>query len=202
MNSEKINTADVLIVDDNLEDLTVLKKMLEEQNYRVRPAINGEIALRAVSSSPPEMILLDIRMPEMDGYEFCQRLKSADKTKSIPVIFISALVELNDKVRAFSLGGVDYITKPFQDKEVLERVKTHITIHRLQKHLEDRNDKLQKALDEIKTLQGFIPICAWCKKIRDDEGFWKQVEVYFAERSDAMFTHGICPDCKEKCASA
>jgi PleD family two-component response regulator len=198
MNSEKSNAGDVLIVDDVPEDLTILRKMLEEQNYRVRPAINGTVALRAVSSSPPEIILLDILMPEMDGYEFCQRLKSDEKTKFIPVIFISALAELNEKVKAFSLGGVDYITKPFQDKEILTRVKTHLTIRRLQQHLEEKNNKLQKTLDEIKTLQGIIPICASCKNIRDDEGFWKQVEVYFTERSDAMFSHSVCPDCREK----
>ncbi len=202
MNREKINAGDVLIVDDVTEDLTILRKMLEEKNYRVRPAINGEIALRAVSSSQPEIILLDIRMPEMDGYEFCQRLKSGEKNKSVPVIFISALAELNDKVKAFSLGGVDYITKPFQDKEVLARVKTHLTIRRLQQHLEEKNDKLQKALGEIKTLQEIIPICAWCKMVRDDEGFWKQAEDYFFELSNIKFTHGICPDCTKKCASA
>ena len=202
MNSENINAGDVLIVDDTPEALTILKKMLEEQNYRVRPAINGEVALRSVNYSPPEIILLDIRMPEMDGYELCQRLKAGEDTKSIPVIFTSALNGLEDKVKAFSLGGVDYITKPFQDKEVLARIKTHLTNRRLQQQLEKRNNKLQKALDEIKTLRGIIPICAWCKKIRDDEGFWEQVEDYFTERSDAMFSHGICPDCLEKCASA
>lgn len=198
MGGEKTNAGDVLIVDDVPENLTVLKQMLEEQNYRVRPAINGEIALRAVNSSPPEIILLDIRMPGMDGYEFCRRLKSVESTKSIPVIFISALDELNDKVKAFSLGGVDYITKPLQEEEVIARVRTHLTIRRLQQSLEEKNDNLQKAMGEIKALQGIIPICAWCKNIRDDEGFWKQVEVYFTERSDAMFSHGICPDCKEK----
>ena len=198
MGSEITNAGDVLIVDDVPENLTVLKQMLEEQNYRVRPAINGEIALRAVNSSPPEIILLDIRMPEMDGYEFCRRLKSVEKTRSIPVIFISALDELNDKVKAFSLGAVDYIAKPLQEEEVIARVKTHLTIRRLQQSLEEKNNNLQKAMGEIKALQGIIPICAWCKKIRDDEGFWKQVEVYFTERSDVMFSHGVCPDCKEE----
>jgi len=198
MGSEITNAGDVLIVDDVPENLTVLKQMLEEQNYRVRPAINGEIALRAVSSSPPEIILLDIRMPGMDGYEFCRRLKSVEKTRSIPVIFISALDELHDKVKAFSLGGVDYIAKPFQEEEVIARVRTHLTIRRLQQSLEEKNDNLQKAMGEIKALQGIIPICAWCKKIRDDEGFWKQVEVYFSERSDVMFSHGVCPDCREE----
>ncbi len=195
MKSEKHNAGDVLIVDDVPENLTVLKKILEEQNYRVRPAISGEIALKAVNSRPPEMILLDIRMPGMDGYEFCQRMKSNEKTKDIPVIFISALTELDDKVKAFALGGIDFITKPFQEKEVLARVNTHLTIRRLQQRLEEKNETLQKALDEIKVLKGIIPICAWCRKIRDDEGFWKQVEDYIAEHSEAMFSHGICPDC-------
>ena len=160
MNSENFNAGDVLIVDDAPESLTILKKILEEQNYRVRPAINGEIALRAVDSNPPEIILLDIRMPDMNGYEFCQRLKAGDKTKSIPVIFISSLAELDEKIKAFSLGGVDYITKPFQGKEVLVRMRKHLKIHRLQQHLEEKNDTLQKALDEVKTLQEIIPICA------------------------------------------
>ncbi len=202
MKGDNTNAGDILIVDDTPEDLTILKSMLEEQNYQVRPAINGEVALRAVRSYLPEIILLDILMPEMDGYEFCRQLKSYKGTDSIPIIFISALAELNDKVKAFSSGGVDFITKPFQDKEVLARVKTHLTICRMHKQLEKKNDSLLKALIEINTLQGFIPMCAWCKKIRDDAGFWNQVDEYFAERSDATFSQGICPDCIDKGPSA
>jgi response regulator RpfG family c-di-GMP phosphodiesterase len=134
----------------------------------------------------------------MDGYEVCRQLKSEEKTRGIPVIFISALNELEDKVKAFSLGGVDYITKPFQAEEVLARVKTHLTLRNLQKSLEDKNTQLQKALDEIKILQGIIPICANCKKVRDDKGFWNQVETYISKHSEAEFSHSICPPCAKE----
>jgi PleD family two-component response regulator len=185
-------------VDDTPDNLTVLRQMLAEQNYMVRPALNGEIAIKAVNMSSPDLILLDIRMPGMDGYEVCKQLKSEEKTRSIPVIFISALNELDDKVKAFSLGGVDYITKPFQAQEVLARVKTHLSLRSLQKSLEDKNTQLQKALDEIKILQGIIPICANCKKVRDDKGFWNQVETYISKHSEVEFSHGICPTCAKE----
>jgi CheY-like chemotaxis protein len=103
MKGDNTNAGDILIVDDTPEDLTVLKSMLEEQNYRVRPAINGEVALRAVRSYLPEIILLDILMPEKDGYEFCRQLKSCEGADSIPIIYVSALAELNDKVKPFRL---------------------------------------------------------------------------------------------------
>ena len=188
---------DILIADDTPEHLTVLRQMLAEQNYMVRPALNGEIAIKAANESPPDLILLDIRMPGMDGYEVCQQLKSEEKTRKIPVIFISALNELDDKVKAFSLGGVDYITKPFQTEEVLARIKTHLKLRNLQKKLEDKNAQLQNALEEIKTLQGIIPICANCKKVRDDENYWNEVEGYL-KKLDIMLSHSVCPDCSKK----
>ena len=197
-NNQQPFVHDILIVDDTPDNLTVLRQMLAEQNYMVRPALNGEIAIKAVNMSSPDLILLDIRMPGMDGYEVCKQLKSEEKTSRVPVIFISALNELDDKVKAFSLGGVDYITKPFQAEEVLARVKTHLTLRSLQKSLEDKNTQLQKALDEIKTLQGIIPICANCKKVRDDKGFWNQVEIYISKHSKAEFSHGICPTCAKE----
>jgi PleD family two-component response regulator len=197
-NNQQAYIHDILIVDDTPENLTVLRQMLAEQNYMVRPALNGEIAINAVNMSSPDLILLDIRMPGMDGYEVCKQLKSEEKTRRIPVIFISALNELDDKIKAFSLGGVDYITKPFQAEEVLARVKTHLTLRSLQKSIEDKNAQLQKALDEIKTLQGIIPICANCKNVRDDKGFWNQVETYISKHSEAEFSHSICPPCAKE----
>ncbi len=194
-NNQQTFIHDILIVDDTPENLTVLRQMLAEHNYMVRPALNGEIAIKAVNTSSPDLILLDIRMPGMDGYEVCKQLKSEEKTRRIPVIFISALNELDDKIKAFSLGGVDYITKPFQAEEVLARVKTHLTLRSLQKSLEDKNAQLQKALDEIKTLRGILPLCSFCKKIRDDKGYWEQVDVYIHKHSQADISHSICPDC-------
>ena len=197
-NNQQTFIHDILIVDDTPENLTVLRQMLAEQNYMVRPALNGEIAIKAVNTSSPDLILLDIRMPGMDGYEVCKQLKSDEKTSGIPVIFISALNELDDKIKAFSLGGVDYITKPFQAEEVLARVKTHLTLRSLQKSIEDKNAQLQKALDEVKILSGFLPICSSCKNIRDDKGYWNQIENYISKHSEAEFSHSICPECAKK----
>ena len=132
----------ILIVDDHAENLRLLSQMLIRAGYRVRVAKTGARALESVHASPPDLILLDIMMPEMDGYVVCEQLKSdiADGTIAvdIPVLFISALDQAIDKVRAFSVGGVDYITKPFQVEEVLARVQTHLTLRRLQLDLEAR----------------------------------------------------------------
>jgi PleD family two-component response regulator len=192
------NEGSILIVDDKPENLTVLRQILTEHGFRVRPAISGEIALKTVQADLPDLILLDIVMPNMDGYEVCRKLKADEQTRQVPIIFISALDELADKVKAFSAGGVDYITKPFQIEEVLARVNTHINLHSLQRRLEKKNIELQKALDEVKQLRGFLPICASCKNIRDDQGYWESIEIYISNHSEAQFTHSICPDCATK----
>jgi PleD family two-component response regulator len=137
-------TNGILIVDDTPANLKVLISMLSEQGHRVRPAINGNLALTAAQKAPPDLILLDISMPDMDGYEVCRRLKADEITRDIPVIFISALNEPLDKVKAFTVGGVDYITKPFHVEEVLARVKTHLTLHQLQTQLAETNQDLEK----------------------------------------------------------
>jgi len=188
----------ILIVDDTPENLTVLRQILNEQGYRVRPALSGGIALKTIKADRPDLILLDIVMPEMDGYEVCAILKADKTTRDIPVIFISALKEIEDKVRAFSEGGVDYISKPFQAEEVLARVNTHLTLYSLVNRLEEKNIKLQKTLDEVNQLRGLLPICASCKKIRDDKGYWNILETYIEKYSAASFSHGMCPDCAKK----
>ena len=134
--------ADILIVDDTLPNLRLLADMLNNHHYKVRGASSGKMALKAARLSPPDLILLDIMMPEMDGYEVCRQLKERDSTCDIPIIFISAINETMDKVKAFALGGVDYITKPFQLEEVLARVKTHLSIQQLQRQLQEKNIEL------------------------------------------------------------
>ncbi|MCP4720154.1 MAG: response regulator [Desulfobacteraceae bacterium] len=188
----------ILIVDDTPENLTVLRQILNEQGYRVRPALSGEIALKTIQADLPDLILLDIVMPGMDGYEVCTKLKADKATRDIPVIFISALKEIEDKMRSFSKGGVDYISKPFQAEEVLARVKTHLTLYSLLNRLETQNIELKNALDEVTQLQGLLPICASCKKIRDDKGSWNILETYIEKHSEASFSHGMCPDCAKK----
>lgn len=139
----------ILIVDDSPENLTVLRKMLTEHGYRIRPAISGEIALKAIQSDPPDLILLDILMPQMDGFEVCKRIKSDSRTCDIPIIFISALSELDNVIRAFKKGGVDYIAKPFQSEEVLARVRTHIDLQNAIRQKDASHLMLQTILDSI-----------------------------------------------------
>lgn len=143
----------ILIVDDTPANLRLLSGMLSEEGYRVRPVPNGRLALQSASADPPDLILLDINMPEMDGYETCRRLKSDPLLKTIPVIFVSALSETLDKVKAFGVGAVDYITKPFQVEEVLARVETHLTNRHLQRQLELHNRNLQALVaDQVREI--------------------------------------------------
>ena len=197
--------ADILVVDDIRENVRLLVDALGNEGYRVRPALSGKAALEAVNMEAPDLILLDILMPEMDGYEVCKALKADRGLKDVPVIFLSALGEVADKVKGFSAGGVDYISKPFQTEEVLARIETHLTLRRLSLeleaknvHLEKTNRELSEALEEIKTLRGILPICSHCKNIRDDDGYWKQLEAYFDKHAGIQFSHGICPKCAKE----
>jgi serine phosphatase RsbU (regulator of sigma subunit) len=142
--------ASILAVDDTPANLQVLTGMLKDRGYKVRPVPSGKLALLAARHDPPDLILLDINMPEMNGYEVCERLKADDKLKGIPVIFISALNEQLDKVRAFVLGGVDYLTKPFQMEELQARVETHLRLRRLQIDLEEYSRHLELARERLK----------------------------------------------------
>ena len=157
MNSQQLEShvANLLVVDDTPDNLRLLSTMLSDKGYKVRAVINGEMALKAARSTPPDLILLDITMPQMNGYEVCQHLKADGKTSGIPVIFLSALDQVLDKVTAFAVGGVDYITKPFHLEEVLARVENQLTIQRLQKKLHEQNAQLQEseALEREKAQQ-------------------------------------------------
>jgi len=149
-NKTEENKGNILIVDDTPENLQVLSATLLDRGYKVRGVINGKMAIRAARAGSPDLILLDIKMPEMDGYEVCLQLKTDPKTSEIPVIFISALDEVLDKVTAFQVGGVDFITKPFHVAEVLARIEHQLTIQRLKKQLLDRNTELQQEIIERK----------------------------------------------------
>jgi len=141
--------SNILAIDDTPANLRLLVGILTEQGYKVRAVPNGKLALSGILQSPPDLILLDIMMPEMDGYEVCSQLKANEITKDIPVIFISAINEVLDKVKAFSVGGVDYITKPFQVEEVLARVETHLALQHLQKNLREKNDELAQTVQDL-----------------------------------------------------
>jgi len=143
----------ILVVDDNPSNLQRLVDILKDRNYQVQPALNGTLALSAVQEMVPDLILLDTIMPRMDGYEVCQQLKADELTRDIPVIFISNINDTSNKIKALEVGGVDYITTPFQVAEILARVETHLAMRRLQKSLEEKNEDLAKTLQELKVTQ-------------------------------------------------
>ncbi|MEB3294037.1 MAG: response regulator [Synechococcales bacterium] len=149
-------TANLLIVDDTLANLRLLVNLLQEHGYKVRPATSGAQALTAAQAWTPDLVLLDINMPEMNGYEVCRQLKANPRTCDVPVIFLSAASEVMDKVQAFAVGGIDYITKPFQLEEVLVRIQTHLKIRELQSQLSSQNKTLSQTLKELQKTQQYL----------------------------------------------
>ncbi len=164
--------ADILVVDDTPANLHLLSAILKQNGHRVRPVLSGAIALQAARNDPPELILLDINMPEMDGYEVCRTLKADAQLADIPVMFISANTEVMDKLKAFSVGGIDYITKPFQHQEVEARVETHLENRRLRLELQTYNRSLQAT------------VAAQFKEISDSQIATILALVQLAERRD------------------
>ncbi|MBW3586386.1 MAG: response regulator [Cyanobacteria bacterium 0813] len=143
--SEKLRGS-ILIVDDSLNNLLLLELILSRKGYKVEAASSGQLALDSVDLAQPDLILLDIMMPDMDGYEVCSRLKASDRTRGIPIIFLSAVVEASEKVKAFNAGGADYITKPFQTVEVVARVENQLRLRELELQLRDKNLMLQQEI--------------------------------------------------------
>ncbi|MCF8127170.1 MAG: response regulator [Deltaproteobacteria bacterium] len=167
----------ILIVEDNPKNIQFLGNLLLSQNYEIGVAQNGINALTFLEERVPDLILLDVMMPEMDGYEFCRKIKNNLALSHIPVIFLTAKSESDDIVKGFEVGGTDYVTKPFIAAELLARIKTQL---------------------EIKQLRNLIPICSYCKKVRDDEGLWSRLEHYINTHTNTRFSHSLCKQCAEK----
>ncbi|MEX0270677.1 response regulator [Leptolyngbyaceae cyanobacterium UHCC 1019] len=188
---------DILVVDDVPDNLRVLSAMLGEHGYEVRKVLNGRLALAAANSAPPDLILLDICMEGMDGYEVCQNLKASTQTCHIPIIFLSALSDVLDKVKAFEVGGVDYITKPFQVEEVLARVKNQLTIRTLQKQLQEHNTVLENRVEKrTSQLQTMLEYEALLRGITDRvrDSFDEQQILQAAVQEVATGLRLICCD--------
>ncbi|MBS1191890.1 MAG: response regulator [Rhodocyclaceae bacterium] len=151
----------ILVVDDTPAVLKLLKDILVPEGHEVRPFNNGELALRSAAAEPPHLVLLDIRMPDMDGFEVCRRMKEDERLREIPVIFISAASDLEDKVRAFEAGGVDYITKPFQREEVVARVGTHVSLYRSREAMKRTEEALRKSEESLKMAQAIAHLGHW-----------------------------------------
>jgi two-component system, OmpR family, response regulator VanR len=231
---------EILVVEDSPTQALQLTSLLSEAGYQVHTARDGAEALKRVNNAPPALVISDIMMPEMDGYELCSHIKKNPKTKDIPVILITSLTEPEDIVKGLECGADNFVTKPYEGELLLSQAeymlvnrairkdfrsemaievffagKKHlINSDRIQildllfsvyenslqqkRELEKSNQKLSEALETIKTLHGIIPICAHCKKIRDDEGAWNQMEAYISRHSEAKFSHSICPKCAEE----
>lgn len=152
----KADKGDILVVDDNPTNLTLLSSMLTEGGYEVRAALSGSLALRAAAATPPDLVLLDINMPGLNGFDVCRELKAQEGTREVPIIFISALDAIGDKVMAFEAGGADYITKPFQMREVLARVRTQLTLARQRRELQEMRRELEERYEQIQELRGAL----------------------------------------------
>jgi len=187
----------VLIVDDEDIVIDLLSSALGAIG-NILIAKNGEEALKRAANGHVDLILLDIMMPDMDGLEVCRRLKDSDMTRDIPVIFMTVRRTPEDIVKGFNAGALDYVTKPFNVPELMARVKTHLDLVRVRESERELIAELQDALAKVKQLSGLLPMCSVCKKIRDDKGYWYQVEQYLALYSDALISSGACPDCMKK----
>jgi two-component system, cell cycle sensor histidine kinase and response regulator CckA len=198
----------ILVVDDESESRTLLTTVLAAEGYRVRPADGGELALASIAVERPELILLDIRMPGMDGFEVCRRLKDSAETRDIPLMFLSASVELNERVQGFKAGAVDFVTKPFQREELLARVRTHLELGRLRADLEkqvmERTSELRESEERFRTMADAAPVMIWTSGPDKRCTFVNNVWLEFTGRSleeelGTSWEQGVHPDDLERC---
>lgn len=202
----------ILIVDDSPDQQALLRSILGKAGYNdvlsADSARSASALLHLDGETPSQridLILMDVLMPEQDGVETCRQIKRCAHFQDVPVIMVTAKNDLSNLKEAFAAGAMDYISKPVNSIELLARVSSALLLkqemdRRKNRELELRrsNEELQKALKEVKVLRGLIPICASCKKIRNDGGFWQQLEEYLGEHSEAEFSHGLCQPCIRK----
>jgi DNA-binding response OmpR family regulator len=189
----------VLIAEDDPVSRRLLQAALIKWGYEVTVTTNGREAWQALQSpDAPSLLILDWLMPEMDGTEVCRELRQSAAHKSAYVILLTSRGSKEDIINGLEAGADDYVTKPFDHGELRARVQVGSRVVLLQTTLADRVSELEEAISSVKTLQGLLPICCYCKKIRDDGNYWHRVESYIAGHANVRFSHGICPDCSEK----
>jgi len=187
----------ILVVDDDPGNIMILTSLLKDE-YDIMSALNGHDAIDQLKVHKPDLILLDVMMPEINGYEVCSMIKSDAAVADVPVIFLTSLDTSDAELKGLEVGGIDYLKKPVQHLLLRQRVRNHLLLKdQLDLH-KQMNEKLEAALAQVKHLEGIIPICMYCKKIRDDQQTWQQLEAYISSHSEAMFSHGICPHCAEE----
>jgi len=187
----------VLIAEDDVTTRTMVNGVLTRAGYDVTAVENGDDAWERLRDRGPVLAVLDWMMPGLDGTEVVRRVREQEKGGSASdyLILLTSRNSKADIVEGLEFGADDYVVKPFDGNELLARIRVGERVMELQRALAARVSELQNALDRIRTLHGLIPICAGCKKIRDDQGYWQQVEKYITDRSDAEFSHGLCPEC-------
>jgi DNA-binding response OmpR family regulator len=188
----------VLVADDEPTSRHLIRATLEGWGFEVLVAVDGWEALRVLQGSKgPEIAMLDWMMPEIDGLDVCRRMRATMPNAGTYIILVTARGGLENVVRGLEAGADDYITKPFDPRELRARLHVGVRIVQLQKALMERFQELEDALKRVKQLQGLLPICSYCKKIRNDRNYWEQVDAYITSHSEAQFSHGVCPDCYE-----
>lgn len=189
----------ILIAEDDAVSRRRLEATLQKWGYEVLAVEDGLAAWEVLQGEmPPPLAILDWMMPGMDGIEVCRKVRERSPSRPLYIIVLTARGSREDVVAGLQAGGDDYVTKPFDREELHARVRVGLRVLQLQMNLAARVRELEEALARVKQLQGLLPICSYCKKIRDDQNYWQQVEGYISEHSEAIFSHGICPDCFEK----
>jgi sigma-B regulation protein RsbU (phosphoserine phosphatase) len=186
----------ILIAEDDPVSRRVLVATLDKFGYEVVVAANGTEAWAALQSADaPHLAILDWMMPEIEGVELCRRVRATPTATPPYLILLTAKSGKEDVVAGLDAGANDYLTKPFDRAELRARVQVGAHVLELQRNLAERVRELETALSQVKQLQGLLPICSYCKKIRDGENYWQRVDSYLTEHTDVLFSHGICPDC-------
>jgi DNA-binding response OmpR family regulator len=196
----------VLVTDDDPDTLLLTTMLLKDEGFEIYEARTAKECLTLVKEVRPDMVLLDVMLPDKRGTEVCKLIKNDPDLKSTFVVLVSGVLVSSDyQAEGLNVGADGYMIKPMTNREFVARIQSMVRIKRAETALREKEieqkrliEQLQDALAEIKTLKGFIPICASCKKIRDDEGYWNQIEEYLTAHTDAVFTHGLCPQCVKK----
>jgi len=189
----------ILIAEDDPVSRRLLQAALVKWGYEVIVTTNGKEAWEALQQpGAPSLLVLDWLMPEMDGVEVCRQARETAALKSAYIILLTSRGSKEDIVQGLEAGADDYVTKPFDHGELRARVQVGSRVVQLQSALADRVKELEEAIANVKQLQGLLPICSYCKKIRDDGNYWHRVESYIAGHANVRFSHGICPECTGK----
>ena len=189
----------ILIAEDDPVSNEMLRILLKQWGYEVVATRNGPEAWQALQErDAPPLAILDWQMPELDGVEVCRRVRLRAGLKHVYLLILTSMSRPDEIVTGLEAGANDYIIKPFKAPELKARLNVGVRMVELQLELAERITELEKALSEVKQLRGILPICAYCKKIRDDRNYWEQVEDYFARHTEAKFSHSFCPDCYDK----